>query len=117
MTGTIRTSTLRAGELSMHLKVNGSPNAVALNFGTKGISFFPIPTAGNTFTLRLAGDGSGWVLVGIPDHWGESVGAIGSVPAQLPATLGSYRGPELNARRWLRHFRTRFGRWLFAELH
>ncbi|MBT2530910.1 hypothetical protein J7E83_01975 [Arthrobacter sp. ISL-48] len=66
--------------LALTLAVSGSPD-VEVGFGLKGIEFFPLPAAGSTFTLHLAGDGKGRVLVGIPGHWGESVGTIRALPA------------------------------------
>jgi hypothetical protein len=84
VTGAVRSAVIKAGGLFLELGVEGAPD-VAVRFGTRGISFFPIPTAGSTFTLRLVGDGSGKVLVGIPGHWGESLGLIWPAPARALA--------------------------------
>lgn len=77
VTGAVVSSTMGTGGLCIVLRPADfrGPDA-AVTFGTRGISFFPLPKAGDTLTLRLAGDGSGKVLVGIPGHWGESVGTL-----------------------------------------
>lgn len=85
VTGVVRSASLKPGGLFLELEVAGAPD-VGMRFGTRGISFFPVPTAGSTFTLRLAGDGSGGVLVALPGHWGESLGLIWPVAARLPAS-------------------------------
>lgn len=84
VTGVVRSASLKPGGLFLELAVSGAPD-VGMRFGTRGIGFFPVPTAGSTFTLRLAGDGSGGVLVALPGHWGESLGLIGPAAARLPA--------------------------------
>lgn len=87
VTGVVRSASLRPGGLAM-VGVEGAPD-VGMRFGTRGISFFPVPTPGSTFTLRLAGDGSGKVLVSLPGHWGESLGMIWPVAAGSPAPRGT----------------------------
>ncbi len=84
VSGVVRSASIRAGSLFLELSVAGSPD-IGMRFGTRGISFFPVPTADSTFTLRLAGDGSGKVLVAVSGHWGESLGLIWPVPAHQPA--------------------------------
>jgi len=84
VTGVVRSASIKAGGLALELSVEGAPD-VGIRFGTRGISFFPIPATGSTFTLRMAGDGSGRVLVGIPGHWAESLGLIWPVPARQNA--------------------------------
>lgn len=85
VTGVVRSASLKPGGLFLELGVEGAPD-IGMRFGTRGISFFPLPTKGSTFTLRLAGDGSGRVLVSLPGHWGESLGIIWPVAARLPAS-------------------------------
>ncbi|RKR29799.1 hypothetical protein [Arthrobacter oryzae] len=84
VTGIVRSASLKPGGLALELGVEGASD-VGMRFGTRGISFFPVPTAGSTFTLRLAGDGSGRVLVALPGHWGESHGLIWPVRTREPA--------------------------------
>lgn len=80
VTGVVRSASLKPGGLALELGVEVALD-VGMRFGTRSISFFPVPTPGSTFTLRLAGDGSGEVLVSLPRHWGESLGTIWPVPA------------------------------------
>lgn len=84
VTGTVRSASMIAGGLALELAVEGAP-AVGVRFGTRGISYFPVPKAGSTFTIRLTGDGSGRVLVALPGHWGESLGIIRPVTVRQPA--------------------------------
>ncbi|MDP9889594.1 hypothetical protein [Pseudarthrobacter enclensis] len=84
VTGTVRSASL-IGVMGLEMSVEGAPD-VGIRFGVRGISFFPVPTEGSTFTLRLAGDGSGKVLVSLPGHWGESLGRIWPVVARLPTS-------------------------------
>ncbi len=84
VTGVVRSASLKPGGLALELGVEGATD-IGMRFGTRGISFFPVPAAGSTFTLRLAGDGRGRVLVALPGHWGESHGLIWPVAARQPA--------------------------------
>lgn len=85
VTGTVRTLLPSSNGmwLALTLAIAGGPD-VEMRFGLKGIGFFPLPAAGSTFTLHLAGNGGRRVLVGIPGHWGESVGTIRSLSAHEP---------------------------------
>lgn len=87
VTGIVRSASLKPDGLLLELGVEGAQD-VGLRFGLRGMSFFPVPTSGSTFTLRLAGDGSGRVLVSRPGHWrwGESLGLIWPVAARQPAS-------------------------------
>ncbi|GGI00366.1 hypothetical protein ACFFGR_13445 [Arthrobacter liuii] len=84
VTGVVRSASLKPGGLAIELVIEGA-SAIGMRFGTRGISFFPVPAPGSTLSLRLAGDGSGKVLVALPGHWGESLGLIWPVAARLPA--------------------------------
>ncbi|NYE94076.1 hypothetical protein FHU41_000297 [Psychromicrobium silvestre] len=87
VTGVVVNSTLGKGGLRIVLRTtNPWVSEAVVTFGTRGISYFPIPTAGSTLTLRLAGNGGGKVLVGIPGHWGESIGKISPPDQQSDAT-------------------------------
>jgi hypothetical protein len=83
--GVVTSSNLRSGGLALELAVDGYPSTVRVMFGMKGISFFPTPGVGSSITLRLTGDGSGFVLVSLPGHWGESIGTICPSPARQPS--------------------------------
>jgi len=59
-----------------------------LAFGLAGISLFTVPRAGETFRFMVAGGGTGPVLVGIPGHFGESLGVAGKAGATAPQPSG-----------------------------
>lgn len=84
VTGIVGSASMKPGGLALELAVEGAA-AVGMRFGARGISYFPVPTTGSTFTLRLAGDGSGKVLVALPGHWGESLGMIWPATVREPA--------------------------------
>ncbi|UKA62781.1 hypothetical protein [Arthrobacter sp. FW306-04-A] len=78
ITGTVRASSLAAQNLlrlSLQPTEPGQPE-VDLLFGIRPISFFPLPTVGTSFSVRIAGTGTGKVLVALPGHTGEAFGTV-----------------------------------------
>lgn len=82
ITGTVQTSppaTRNLLRLALQHTGPGQANT-ELRFGIRPISFFPLPAAGSTFTVRVTGTGSGKVLVALPGHAGVALGTITATP-------------------------------------
>lgn len=91
VTGTAVASSIVKNRL--HADIRSAEGLVfRINFGLRGITYFPAPGAGSTVTLRLAGDGGGGVMVGIKGLTGDNLGAIG--PVSTPSDRAKQEAAE-----------------------
>lgn len=85
VTGTVVTGSIISNRLKAVIKPADGP-AFRVNFGLRGITYFPAPCAGSIMTLQLAGDGAGTVMVGVKGLVGDNLGVIGPVRTRQEAT-------------------------------
>ncbi|MBT2530912.1 hypothetical protein J7E83_01985 [Arthrobacter sp. ISL-48] len=85
VTGTVVTSSITSNRRKAVIKSTEGP-AFRVNFGLRGITYFPVPRAGSITTLRLEGDGAGGVMVGVKGLVGDNLGVIGPVGTRQEAT-------------------------------